>query len=137
MKYDTICIFGSRTIDTDEHKDLIYNELSNYEYNWIITSGETSGVCELCRDIARHYKIPIKFIYASSEKFAAGKYEHRSMDILKQSDFVLFFWDGKSKGTKNEIKYAEKLNVPYKIIKVQVNDYQFETNINFNIEFNS
>ena len=134
MPYKTICIFGSRSIYTEEHKRMIYSELCNYPHEWIITSGETSGVCQLARDIAHEHKEPIKLVFANNEKYAAGKYEHRSMEIIKQSDFVLFFWDGRSKGTRNEIGYAMKFNIPHRIIKVPVDNYVFHTDMEFNFD---
>ena len=41
----------------------------------------------------------------------------RNTDIIKNSDFVFAFWDGKSKGTKDSIDKSKKLNIPIKVIR--------------------
>lgn len=37
-------------------------------------------------------------------------------DIVNQSDCVIAFWDGISKGTNNLLNLCEKYNKPYKVI---------------------
>ena len=40
----------------------------------------------------------------------------RNLQIVDNCDYLLAFWDGKSRGTKFAIDYAEKKEVPSKII---------------------
>lgn len=40
----------------------------------------------------------------------------RNEDIVKNSDYVIAFWDGVSPGTKNSINLCEKFNIPVKIV---------------------
>lgn len=42
----------------------------------------------------------------------------RNTTIVENSDLVLAFWDGKSRGTKNTIDKAKKQGVPVWIIRV-------------------
>jgi len=35
--------------------------------------------------------------------------------MAEVSDYVICFWDGKSRGTKSMIEYAKKYNKPHKI----------------------
>ena len=42
----------------------------------------------------------------------------RNLKIVDNCDSLLAFWDGKSRGTKFTIDYAEKTEIPYKIISV-------------------
>ena len=44
------------------------------------------------------------------EKFGRGAALARNTQIIQKSDVVFAFWDGKSKGTHDSIKKAEKLN---------------------------
>lgn len=46
---------------------------------------------------------------------SAGPIRNRKM--VSKSDVVFAFWDGKSKGTKNSIDTAIKLNKPVLVIK--------------------
>ena len=41
----------------------------------------------------------------------------RNTDIVKNSDIVVAFWDGESKGTLDSIRKAENLNKGLMIIK--------------------
>ena len=41
----------------------------------------------------------------------------RNQDIVKNSELVLAFWDGTSKGTKSSIDLCEKYGITVKIIK--------------------
>ena len=40
----------------------------------------------------------------------------RNQDIVKNSDLVVAFWDGSSKGTKSSIDLCTKFGIPVKII---------------------
>lgn len=46
-------------------------------------------------------------------------HEARSIIALKMADHMLAIWDGKSKGTLNEIDLAEKMGVPTTVIKMK------------------
>jgi hypothetical protein len=37
--------------------------------------------------------------------------------MAKEGDYLLLFWDGKSKGSKHMLSIAKKYNIPTKIIK--------------------
>ena len=42
----------------------------------------------------------------------------RNMEMAKVGDYVICFWDGKSKGTKIMIDYAKQFNKPLKIKEI-------------------
>ncbi len=42
----------------------------------------------------------------------------RNTDIVKNSDMIIAFWDGNSKGTKHTIGLAQKMGKECKIINV-------------------
>ena len=87
-------------------------------------------MCEEARQISKQLCIPLKVHFIDNDKYAAGKYEHRSKAILKETDFCIFIHDGKSKGTSNEIKMCEKLGVEYKYHKLS--DSEFVNEFGFN-----
>jgi len=57
--------------------------------------------------------------WADCGKFAQGAFDHRSRAILQGCDRGFFIWDGRSRGTRNEIALADKLKVPYRIERLQ------------------
>jgi len=132
----TLCIFGSRSLVGESVERIIHQEIELYKPEMIITSGNTYGVCEVGRDIAKTLCIPLKVHFINNTKYAQGKYEHRSKAILKETDFCIFIHDGKSKGTLNEMKLCDKLGVKYKYFKIDALEYNVTFSIeNFKLDF--
>ena len=129
-----LAIFGSRTLTDERVETTIQNYIEECKPEVIITSGETSGVNEIARVKARENKITLVLEWANNKKYSAGKYEHRSIEILKQCDKALFIHDGNSKGTANELAICKKMNKPYDYIRIEYYDNaDIEWNeINFN-----
>ena len=44
--------------------------------------------------------------------------QKRNKKMAEVCDYVICFWDGKSRGTKSMIDYALKMNKPIKIMKI-------------------
>ena len=106
-----LLIFGSRTLSGDSVKNIIKATVNKIGADIIATAGEPKGVCKEAREYAAREKIELHLFYANNKKYAAGKYERRSIDALRYCDAVLFIHDGSSKGTENEIKEAEKMKI--------------------------
>lgn len=103
----------------------------------IITSGETSGVCEVARNFARNYKIALMTMFANNDKYGPGKYEARCIEILNNCDKLILIHDGISKGTANEMEMAKKLKVEYDYYRIDILDevdYKLDDNA-FKFEF--
>lgn len=124
-----LAIFGSRTLSDERVEELIQLKIDELKPECIITSGETSGVNEIARAKAKENKIRLVLEFANNKKYAAGKYEHRSIEILKQCEFAIFIHDGQSKGTLNELAIAKKMRKRYEYIKL---DYHDEADLNWN-----
>jgi hypothetical protein len=130
-----LAIFGSRTLCDKRVEETIQKYIDELQPNVIITSGETSGVNEIARAKARENKITLTLEFANNKKSAQGKYEKRSIAILKQADMALFIHDGNSKGTRNELIVCKKMNVPFTYVYI---DYQDDEDITWseaNIEW--
>lgn len=122
-----LSIIGSRTFnDYEIAKQVIFDILyiNNYEITEII-SGGAKGADTLGKRYAMMHGIP--FVEYKPD-WSIGKHAGllRNTLIIENSDIVIAFWDGKSKGTVDSMKKAKKLN---KILYV----FNFETNtyINF------
>ena len=126
IELKTLCVFGSRTLKGKKVEKIIDDFIKNSEYNCLITSLDTRGVCEVARNYAKINKSGICLLAIGLDaKRCAGMYEARSIKALKMADHLLAIWDKKSKGTQNEIKLAEKLGIKTTIIEMDVDEYEF------------
>lgn len=108
-----LAFFGSRTLTGSVVKNVIITAVHDLKADVIVTAGEPSGVCEAAREIAKELSIPLKLHFLKSKERAAGKYHWRSVAVLRDCQHCVFIHDGKSVGTKNEMKLAKKMGVPY------------------------
>lgn len=119
MKKLKIAVIGSRTF-TD--KDRLYRILNkNKDKIEMIISGGAQGADLFSELWANERGIPSK-IYRPEWRDKQGNFDKgagfkRNHLIIKDADKVLCFWDGESKGTKNSLEWAEKLNKPVILIK--------------------
>ena len=68
-----------------------------------------NGADKIAEVFAKKFNIPIEIIRAD---WSIGKQAGviRNTEIVKKSDFIIAFWDGISKGSKDSITKAKKLN---------------------------
>jgi len=90
--------------------------MKNPEYDTIVTTQEPKGVCELAQIYAKENSMVLELHFLNIKKYARGAFEHRSDNVIKNSDFILLIHDGESKGTGNELERTKKFNKPYEYI---------------------
>ena len=113
----SICVFGSRTLNDDRIEAELAKIIDANEYRIIVTALDPGGVCERVKHFAKVARIGITLIQIGlDKKRARGMHEARSIAALNMADHMLAIWDGKSKGTENEIRLAKKMGVPTTII---------------------
>ena len=125
-----LSVHGSRTLSDERVKILLMEEIEAHGITGIVTHGEPDGVCRVARDLCREKAIPLTLHFLNF-KYLRGAFEHRSIDVLKDSDRAIFIHDGKSKGTSNEVKLAEKLKVPHAYHRIEKTEHQ--TSVGFEI----
>ncbi|MFI3175742.1 MAG: hypothetical protein R3Y53_11215 [Bacillota bacterium] len=108
-----VAIIGSRTLKvTDLEKYLPENTTE-------IVSGGAKGI-DLC---AKTHAIKKNLKYTEFlpeyEKYKRGAPLKRNIEIINYADFVIAFWDGKSRGTKFVIDNCTKLGKKCKVIIVE------------------
>lgn len=115
-----ISIIGSRAFN--DYDFLKMKILENINVNDIteVVSGGANGADKLGEIFAEEFNIGTNIYLPDWKKYGRGAGFIRNAEIIKNSDFVFAFWDGKSKGTLNSINTAKKLNKKIKIIKVSV-----------------
>lgn len=101
-----LAVVGSRTF---EDAYLVFRVLITYPISHII-SGGARGADTLAIDYAEAMNIPYTIYPADWDKYGRSAGFIRNKDIVDNSDQVLAFWDGISKGTQHTLVYARKQN---------------------------
>jgi predicted Rossmann fold nucleotide-binding protein DprA/Smf involved in DNA uptake len=75
-----------------------------------IISGGADGTDKLSERFAEKYNVKKEIFLPnfSSKLYKAQPYLERNKKIVSESDCIIAFWDGKSKGTKHTLKEAKK-----------------------------
>lgn len=114
-----IVIAGSRNFDNYERlKSEMDTILRFYDVKNEITivSGGCRGADALGERYAKENGIPLEIIEADWDRYGAAAGPIRNEEMVKLSDAITCFWDGKSKGTKSLIELAKQYKKPLKII---------------------
>ena len=126
-----LAVCGSRTLDDERIKIMLMEEIEKHDISCIITHGEPEGVCGVARQLCKEKAIPLKLHFLNFQ-YLRGAFEHRTKAVFLDCDRTILIHDGKSKGTSNEKKMAEKMGIPYRYEKLEPSIY--ETSVGFDIE---
>lgn len=103
-----LAIVGSR--DFSDYLLLKEKVLTNYPELSIIVSGGAKGADLLGEVLAKELGLPSEIYLPEWGKYGKLAGIIRNEQIVKNSDSVIAFWDGSSKGTKKSIEICRKLN---------------------------
>ena len=81
-----------------------------------IVSGGAKGADTLAAQFAAEMGIPLLVFKPDYQKYGRGATLVRNTQIIENADVVFAFWDGQSKGTKDSITKAKKLQKELHII---------------------
>ena len=126
-----LSVHGSRTLKDERVKIILLEEIAKHKPTTLVTHAEPGGVCGVARGLARELAIPLK-VHFLNFKYLRGAFEHRSRDIMNDSDHGVFIHDGKSKGTSNELKMAKKMKIP--LTQYEVEPAEHEKSVGFEID---
>ena len=116
-----IVIAGSRNYnDYNKAKtyiDFCISDIRN-KYNIIIISGGAKGADTLGERYANENGFAIERYLADWEQQGKKAGLIRNREMAEIADYVICFWDGRSRGTKSMIEYSKQLNKPLKVKKV-------------------
>lgn len=113
-----VVIAGCRDYDNyEEAKFYIDFCLSNIrkENIIVIVSGCASGADAIGERYARENGFKVEKYPADWKTYGRAAGPKRNKLMAEVSDYVICFWDEKSKGTKSMIEYAKKCGKPVKI----------------------
>ncbi len=88
------------------------------ENDIIIVSGCASGADAIGERYAKENGLEVEKYPADWKTYGRSAGPRRNKQMAEICDFVICFWDGKSRGTKSMIDYARKCNKPIKIKKI-------------------
>ena len=110
-----VVIAGCRAYDNyDEAKSYIDSCLSNIrkENNIVIVSGCANGADAIGERYAKENGLKVEKYPADWKTYGRCAGPKRNKQMAKVSDYIICFWDGKSKGTKSMIEYAKQYGKP-------------------------
>lgn len=76
----------------------------------VFLSGHCSGADELAERYASEHGIQTELYPADWQRYGRAAGPIRNEQMVMQADCVIAFWDGKSRGTKSLISFAQKHN---------------------------
>lgn len=105
-----------------------YNEAKAYidfciseikeKYTLIFVSGGCRGADSIGERYAKENGYEIERYPAEWQKYGKAAGPKRNEQMARAADYIICFWDGKSKGTASMINYAKRYNKPIKIKRI-------------------
>ena len=105
-----LAIVGSRTLTNIALERYVMKGVKE------IVSGGAVGVDSCAAEYAKSKGLKLTEFYPEYELYGRAAPIVRNKKIVDYADYIIAFWDGKSKGTLSVIKYAEKIGKACKII---------------------
>ncbi len=96
----------------------IYLAIIRKENSIIIVSGGASGADALGERYARENGFKVERYPADWKRYGRSAGPRRNEQMAQIADYVICFWDEKSRGTRSMIEYAKKYNKPFKVKKI-------------------
>lgn len=108
-----VAVVGSRNLIVQDLKRYLPEEVTE------IVSGGARGVDTSAKEYADAQGIKLTEFLPEYSRYGRGAPLKRNVSIVEYADFVLAFWDGKSRGTKFVIDECKKQN---KIVRIVLMD---------------
>jgi hypothetical protein len=91
------------------------------KHTLIFLSGGCRGADALGERYAKEHGYPVEYYPADWKTFGKSAGPIRNQQMAEIADYVICFWDGKTKGTMAMIRYAIQLKKPLKIKIIDTN----------------
>lgn len=106
-------IIGSRTLTITNLEECIPENTAE------LISGGAKGVDSCVKEFSKTHNIKFTEFLPEYSKYRRYAPLKRNLNIINYADYIIAFWDGKSKGTKFVIDNCKALNKPIKIIVME------------------
>lgn len=111
-----VAVVGSRTI-TDTQK--IFHVLDGMKDKiTCLISGGARGVDSIAYAWAKKQGLETLILKPDWKTHGRAAGVIRNKEIIRQAEYVIAFWDGKSKGTHHSIQWAQKLHKPCFVLNI-------------------
>lgn len=111
-----LLVAGSRGVDDVEFIESMLDGFRKEYPLECIVSGLAKGPDTIAKNWADKNGIPVMEFPAEWDRFGKAAGPIRNSEMLKVSDCLLAFWDGKSSGTKDMIKKTQDAKKPMRVI---------------------
>lgn len=88
-----------------------------------LVSGGAVGPDQWGEEAAGNYHLSKTVYKPDWNTYGKSAGYRRNYDIINDADYILVFWDGKSKGTHHDITLARRSNKPYTIFVFNGNNW--------------
>ena len=103
----TVGVAGSRSLKADIPEGLIGDDVT------MIYSGGAVGMDRSARRYGAEHHITVTEILPEYDLYGRAAPLRRNDWIIRMSDLMYIFWDGKSRGSEYVIKQCRKMKKPY------------------------
>ena len=104
-----VAVIGSRGLTVPNLKDYLPPNTRE------IISGGASGIDACARFYALQNNLPLREFLPDYTRYGRSAPLKRNLQIIKNSDLVLAFWDGTSRGTAFVIRNCHALGIPCRV----------------------
>lgn len=115
-----VIIAGGRDFD---NYTIMYNAIEELQKEIEITRvvcGGARGADLMGAQIATTLNIPVDYFFADWDTYGKAAGIIRNHQMGDYADYLLAFWDGKSKGTKDMINYMKQLGKHGKVVRYEI-----------------
>ena len=112
-----ICINGSRGYKNYSQMKLTLDIELKDKSDVTFILGGARGADQLAERYAKENKIPFKVFKPDWDKHGRAAGIMRNKVMISQSNHLISFWDGKSRGTKHAIDHARMNSIPVTVVE--------------------
>ena len=105
-----IAIVGSRSLTVNHLGEYLPEDVTE------IVSGGAKGIDRCASAYAKEHGLKLTEFLPEYEKYGRGAPLKRNLQIIEYADWVIAFWDGKSRGTKFVIDHCRQQNKKVKVV---------------------
>ena len=113
------CRYYNNYNEAKEYIDFCIREIKKNN-TIVILSGGCRGADAIGERYAIENGYKLERFFADWNKYGKSAGPIRNEQMAIDADYIICFWDFKSKGTKSMIEYAKKYSKPYKIKRINL-----------------
>jgi len=126
-----LAVIGSRSYKDNQKAKLAAKEIISFYaldlFATTIVSGGAKGPDSWAEEVAKEMLLAKHIFLPAWKKYGKVAGLKRNDEIINEADFVLVFWDGRSKGTFYSINKALELNKPCKVYIWQEGEHKWKS----------